>query len=189
MPKQAPPLCRLCNEPIPGPHRGHATDNPYEHDADPQWRFNGDYHDHDQVAEFFPAYVAAFEKLDGRYPYNDSFKGQIPGIEGEHEDTAIYLLQGTRGLIETFEQVAEARADGCVDLEEVGLSGITKFKRIVQYGWYMGGTGFRDWHDARLVPEENPRQEEITGRARAVLPKGKRTNGHLLGGGRVLVKR
>lgn len=31
-------LCRLCNEPTPGPHRGHATDfpdDPYKHDADP----------------------------------------------------------------------------------------------------------------------------------------------------------
>lgn len=193
MPKRnVPDLCRLCNEPIPGPYRGHATDfpdDPYKHDAQAQWRFNGDYHDHEQVAEFFPGYLKAFEQLDGAYPYNDSFKGRIVGIEGEHEDTAIYLLQGTRALIETFEQVAEARADGCVDLEEVGLTEITKFSRIVQYGWYMGGTGFREWADARLVPETNPRQEAITGRAHAVLPKGRRTHGHILGGGKVLVKR
>lgn len=45
MPKQAPPLCRLCNESVPGPHRGHAVANDYDHDAEPQWRFNGDYHD------------------------------------------------------------------------------------------------------------------------------------------------
>lgn len=184
--------CRLCNEPMPGPYRGHATDfpdDPYKHDAQPVWRFNKDYHDHDQVAPFFDGYIRAYLALDGAYPYNDSFRGQIVGIEGPDEDTAIYLLQSTRHLIETFEQVAQARAEGCVDLEEVGLTETTKFSRIVQYGWYMGGTGFREWADARLVPESNPRQVEITGIAHAVIPKGKRTHGHLLMGGRVLVKR
>lgn len=188
--RNVPDLCRLCNEPIPGPYRGHATDfpdDPYKHDAEPQWRFNGNYQDLDQVAEFFAGYIAAFEALDGAYPYNDLFKGRIPGIEGEHEDTAIYLLQGTRSLIDLFLQLAEARADGCVDLDE--LTEATKFSRIIEYGWYSGGTGFREWNDARLLPQTNPRQAAITGPARAVLPKGKRTHGHLLSGGKVLVKR
>lgn len=33
-------VCRLCNEPTPGPYRGHATkaerDSPYRHNAEPR---------------------------------------------------------------------------------------------------------------------------------------------------------
>ena len=60
------------------------------------WTFSKDYKDLEQVGEFYPAYLAVYESLRaaGEYPYNDSFKGRIPGIEGPQEDTAIYLLQG-----------------------------------------------------------------------------------------------
>ena len=194
MRKPAPDLCRLCNEPIPGPYRGHATDfpdHPYEHDADPQWRFNRSYDDLDQVAGFFDAYMVVFAEFEaaGKYPYNDSFKGRIVGIEGEHEDTAIYLLQSLRRYREMMAKVEAALADGFEHLES--LDEITKFKHVVHYGRYGGKSGWDEWVDARLIPETSPHQIEISGPVRGVLPKGRRTHGHTLSGstGRILVKR
>jgi hypothetical protein len=49
---------------------------------------------------------------------------------------------------------------------------------------------YHEYADARLVPEANLRQAEVTGRISALLPKGKRTNGVSVGRGgyAVLVK-
>lgn len=151
--------------------------------------FNKKYDDHDQVAEFFPAYMAVYEEITGagRYPYNDSFKGRIPGIEGPNEDTAIYLLQGTRYLQELQVQIDAALADGCEPLDSLDIE--TKFSRVIHYGFYMGGTGWQEWNDARLIPQDRPKQAAITGGIKAVLPKGKRTHGHFISGGKILVKR
>lgn len=42
--------------------------------------------------------------------------------------------------------------------------------------------------EARIVPTDSPEQIRATGRLYAVLPKGKRSNGYLINGRRVLVK-
>lgn len=153
------------------------------------WTWNNDYSDLEQVAEFYPAYLARYEELraGGQYPYNDSFKGRIPSIEGPREDTAIYLLQGLRRQREMNTRLTGWLADG---FEPVGSLGATeKFSRVILYRADRSG----EWHeyaDARLVPETNPRQAEITGGIAALLPKGKRTHGVYVGTGNyaVLVK-
>lgn len=133
------------------------------------------------MAEFFPTYMAVYEEITaaGHYPYDSSFKGRIPGITGPSEDTAIYLLQGTRHLRELQVQIDAALADGCEPLDSLDVE--TKFSRVIHYGFYMGGTGWQEWKNARLIPHDS-------GSIKAVLPKGKRTHGHYVSG-KVLVKR
>lgn len=107
---------------------------------------------------------------------------------GACEDTAIYLLQGLFRQREQAERVDLALADGFEQIESV--SGVERFARVIVY--HPDRTGeWREYADARLVPEDNPRQVAVTGRIRALLPKGKRTHGLLIGvnSSRVLVKR
>lgn len=145
--------------------------------------WNKDHKDLEQVAEWLPEFTAIREEITtrgtrGGYPYNDDFKGRIPGIAGPREDTAIYLLQGLfRQRIMDF-LVAGWLAGGFRRLDS--LDAVTKFPRVILYK--DGGSG--EWHeylDARLVPEAKPRQAEVTGKISALLPKGKRTNGVLVG--------
>ena len=145
------------------------------------WTWNNDYKDLGQVEEFYPAYLAVYEPLRaaGQTPYNDLFKGRIPGIEGPREDTAIYMLQTLRSVREMEAQVAEHRVAGWrdVDTAEIGDRPV-RFAGIVEYGFYMGGTGFREWESARLTRHFS---------SWAVLPGRNRTNGHLVAG-KLLVK-
>lgn len=139
-----------------------------------------DYHDRTQVAPYWDAYLARFGELEaaGRYPYNDDFKGRIGAPEAD-EDFLIYMCQKERRLRDDEAKVAAALADGCVPIASV--NGVERFARVIRYGWYVGGTGWQEWADARLTT--------TTWGALAVIPKGRRTRGHVLDGGTVLVKR
>lgn len=146
------------------------------------WRFNRDYDDYTQVEPFLAAFLTVHaEVAHGDLAYNDDFKGRIPGIAGPDEDRAIYMLQTLKSLNELAARVDQYLADGGERIEK--LSETTKFASVVRYGWYVGGTGWHEWKDARIIPHEE------TGAPRFVLPKGKRTNGHLLDGGHILAKR
>jgi hypothetical protein len=142
--------------------------------------FNRNYRDHDQVAEYMSAFLKVHAEIVAadEYPYDDAFVGRIPGIEGPNEMTAIYLLQEAKRLQELDEKIAAHLEAGFEPIETVDT--ITKFETIVEYGFYTGGTGWQEWHDARLVPQKN--------KSLAVLPKGRRVNGHSLSG-KLLVKR
>jgi hypothetical protein len=152
--------------------------------------FNKNYHDLEQVAEWLPAFdeLRAAEIAANRYPYNDSFKGCIPGIAGPCEDTAIYLLQSLHHQREQDARVERALADGFERIDSV--NGIERFAKVIVYHPDRSG----EWHqylDARLLPEDNPRQAAVTGKIHALLPKGRRTRGVLIGAysASVLVKR
>jgi len=146
--------------------------------TDTGWRFNKNYSDMDQIAAFMPAYTARYEELRraGKYPYNDSFRGYI-GADGPDEDTAIYLCQNQRSLNEMHERVAQAIADGYVAVKHVDRP--VKCD-IATYGFYMGGTGWNEHHDVRLV--------YLDSSGLAALPKGARTRGYDLAGHRVLAR-
>lgn len=152
------------------------------------WRFNRNYDDKEQVAEFLPRFLEVKAAIieAGGYPYNDSFKGRIPGIEGPDEDSAIYLLQQSAHLQDLDSKVTAYLNAGFEKIETVDA--ITKFARVVHYGFYTGGTGWQEWQDARLVPQDRPQQAAVSGKIKAVLPKGRRTRGNLIWG-KVLVKR
>ena len=139
--------------------------------------WNRDYHDTEQVRPFMAAYLARRAEIvgSGEYPYNDSFRGHL-GILGEEEDRAIYLCQRLYALDELRAQVDAAIVEGFAPAlrEDLPLRG-----SVIQYGWYVGGTGFKRWDDVRVVP--------AYGTEMAVLPPRARTRGHILQG-TVLIK-
>jgi hypothetical protein len=144
--------------------------------------FNGDYTDHEQVREFLPAFRELREGMRerGEFPYNDAFLGLIPGLAGTDEGRAIYLLQGLARIEAEAVEVAQLRAEGFRELSD--LDETRRYPRVVVWreGYYVGGSGRLDrFEDARVVPRE--------GRPFAILPKGKRTRGHGVGSGVVLV--
>jgi len=143
------------------------------------WRFDRNYKNTEQVAAFMPAFLERFAEVAPNLAsaYNDSFKGHVAGIEGPDEDTAIYLLQKRKELLELDAKVARALANGFVEVAETGKP--LKCSTVVHYGFYMGGTGWSVWYDVRLVPAPC---------GMVVLRKGARTHGHNLTGGHVLVK-
>ena len=55
-----------------------------------------------------------------------------------------------------------------------------KFSRVILYRADRSGE-WSEYRDARLVPETKPNQVRATGPIRALLPKGKRTQGILVG--------
>lgn len=150
--------------------------------------FNKNYKDLEQVAEFLPAFNAAYAEgtAAGRYPYNDSFKGRVPGIGGEDEDTAIYLLQGLRRQIERDAKVSSYLANGYERIEHV--NGTERFKAVVLYDDLHGGGRRGVWFEfasARVVAEA---QVKATGAPGHIVPKGKR-NGVPVNGLSVMVLR
>jgi hypothetical protein len=151
--------------------------------------WNNDYQDLEQVAEWLPAFTVIRDQITdaGGYPYNDDFKGKIPGIMGDREDTAIYLLQGLYRQREMQARLDAWLADGYRAIDRV--DGIRKFARVILYRDNRNGE-YKEYQDARLIPETNPRQAEVSGDIRALLPKGKRTHGVYVGTSRyaVLVK-
>jgi hypothetical protein len=140
------------------------------------WQWNGDYKDLGQVEEFYPAYLDVLAQITGAggYPYNVSFKGRIPGIAGPREDTAIYLLQVTRSVRDMQAKVAGHLEAGWRGFDPAEVDGgAVRYAGVAEYGWYMSGTGFREWPDARLAR---------SGTLMMVLPGRARTRGHLVGG-------
>lgn len=117
--------------------------------------FNNNLRDVEQVRPYFDAYMAVFEELDaeGKFPYNDEFKGRIPGLEGEHEDTGIYLLQTMRHHADLNDQVEEWKGDAKV--REITAADIAPDEEIrcdiAMYGFYTGGTGFETLENVRLT--------------------------------------
>jgi hypothetical protein len=141
------------------------------------FEFDKNYDNYAQVHPFMGDYMRLFEELAaaGKYPYNDLFKGTIAGIEGPCENTAIYLTQGQRSRYELEARLAEMRGMKVISAPPAET---TKYALIAHVGFYMGGTGYKEWMGARLVNYNG---------SFAVLPKGKRTRGEILLGGKVLV--
>jgi hypothetical protein len=149
--------------------------------------WNNDYQDLEQVAEWLPAFTAIRDQITsaGGYPYNDDFKGKIPGIMGDREDTAIYLLQGLYRQREMQARLDAWLADGFRPVDS--LPGIRKFAHVILYRHAEGtrtpdrSGQWSEYQDARLVPDTDPRQAELAGRISYLLPKGKRSRGTYLG--------
>jgi hypothetical protein len=161
--------------------------------------FNGNYNDLGQVAEWIGEFARIREEIIERtgrgFVYNDEIIGRIPGIgnkekrpnTGSHEDTAIYLLQTLYRFWEQEARIIDLLAEGYEPIER--LAGVERFSRVVLYPARNMGGSWAEYESARLVPETNAQQADVTGRISAVLPKGKRTHGHLVSGRRILVLR
>lgn len=137
------------------------------------WVFNSDYRDLAQIIPFIEEYWTIYGQLRaaGRYPYNASFEGRIPGLAGAlpREETPIYLLQQLRGLVEGHERLAETLAAGYWRLRE--LAARERFASVVVFDRFYAA---RRFDDARVIPDEQHRPSGL-------LPKGKRTHGLHLG--------
>jgi len=144
-----------------------------------EWRFNKEYDDMEQVAQFLPAFLDVLTEIEsaGQYRYNDSFKGRIPGIAGACEDTAIYLLQGLERARKESARIEELLAAGYVYVTE--LPATRKYGHVVLTPTRHMGEEWAEFHDARVVPNG--------GRPYAILGKGRSVNGHLISGRNVLV--
>ncbi len=151
--------------------------------------WNGNYKDYSQVERFYPRYCEVRTELDsaGEYPYDACFKGRIPGIEGEREDTAIYLLQGLHRMRGFETKVSELLQHGYEEIS--ALEKTTRFADVVLCPRGNHDGPWAEFPGARVIPETNERQREYTGALRTVMPKGARTRGTFINGRRVLVKR
>ena len=144
--------------------------------------FDRNYNNREQVREFYGEFRALRACLvnRGEYPYNDAFVGLIPGIAGDDEGTAIYLLQTLAHLEHEYAAIEAIRED---HQALTSLDDTTRYASVVIYrpDHFAGGTGRIDrFTSARVVPRD--------GRPFAVLPKGRRTNGCAIGSGTVLVR-
>lgn len=136
--------------------------------------FNGDYGDLAQVARHYEAYDRRYRELvdADKYPYNDSFTGHIEGLAGASpadESAAIYMLQTLR---EVKKMEAEVEDFGGEDLTEVP-AGVVLRGDVAQYGWYMGGIGFKVFHDVRVKADAHGRL--------MVVEKGRRNGTYVQG--------
>jgi hypothetical protein len=129
-------------------------------------------YDHEAVRPFLSEFTTLREGMAarGEYPYNDAFRGLIPGIAGDDEDAAIYLLQGLYQIEEEHAEIEALVDEGYRQLEF--LVSTTRFANVVawQPDYYVGGTG-------RIDRFENARVVVDGGRITGILPKGRRTHG------------
>lgn len=110
--------------------------------------------------ENYDDYKAVYDEMvaAGDYPYNDSFRGLIPGIANETDkrpgvygtmqDHAIYVMQGMRSRKEMQAQVDAFIAEGAEPVDSV--TGTEPFKKVMCYGFYTGGTGVKVYENVRL---------------------------------------
>lgn len=138
--------------------------------------FDRDYGNLAQVEPFLAEFTKLHDGITaaGRYAYNDDFKGLIAGLAGDDEGTGIYLLQGLRRQKIQDAYVAQLIAGGYEVIEEVTVADAVKRYRhlvLIPNGRMSGEQA--EYHDARLIAGAD-------GKPYGVLPKGKRTRGHLV---------
>lgn len=141
---------------------------------DHSFTFNGDFHDIEQVDALYPEYLVRRRELDsaGLYTYNDRFKGIWPGVTGKAEDTAIYLCQCRHSRDETRAQVAEALAAGYRVADLDAPEDRKMYADVVLVGEYSNQTGYKSFGPGRLISNGK--------RLTYMIPKGRRTHGHML---------
>jgi hypothetical protein len=147
------------------------------------WTFNKDYGDYSQVEQFLPAFLARHAEIvaAGQYPYNDSFKGHLPGLEDSpSQDSAIYMLQGLKDRNEQDAREAALVAQGYEYVASV--TGVQRFAHICLCPTGRMNGDWAEFREARLIGYDS-------GEPRAIIPKGKRTHGALISGRRVLALR
>jgi hypothetical protein len=144
------------------------------------FKFNKDYKDLAQVEHLWEPYMRRFSELEaaGQYPYNASFAGSIPGAAGDNEDTAIYLLQKLRAIREDSAKLADFLASGGREVTEMDDGEVLR-GTVAEFGFYMGGSGFRVREGVRLVARN--------GKPSAIFPPRARTRGFMVEG-RVFIR-
>lgn len=160
--------------------------------------FNRNYDDFEQVAEWIGEFAKIKAEIMARtgraFAYNDEFIDRIPAIAnkekrpncGTHEDAAIYMLQCLYRAWELEAEQLDLLAKGYEQIERIDGKTTTRFKRIVLFPTRQMGGERAAFNEARVVPVPD---DEGVWRPAYVLPKGKRTHGHLISDRRVLALR
>ena len=121
----------------------------------PTFVWDRDYGNHEQVRPYMKQFLTLYQGMKdrGEYPYDDAFKGLIDGVAGsEHESTAIYLLQGLKSLDELDAQIAAFIDGGGSHLADADAAIGEQYRgSVVQYGYYQGGTGWRQYDNVRYM--------------------------------------
>lgn len=110
------------------------------------------YKNTEQMRPYLADFLAIKKELTdaGKYPYNDSFKGRIPGLAGSlNEDTGIYLLQTLADLERLRARTADVLARGGYRLTD-RLPSETERGTLIHTGGYMGGTGWKEIPQAKV---------------------------------------
>ncbi len=109
--------------------------------------WNKSYSDTEQVRPYLDEFNRLHDEMEanGQYPYNDSFKGKIPGImdapDPSHEDTGIFLLQRLRE-----QDVITRKEEQFINSGGWEIDQSKPFKygkgQLVHTRYYSGGTGY-----------------------------------------------
>ncbi len=140
------------------------------------FKFNGKYKDLKQVEKFYTDFIKIdkqFEKEE-KFAYNDLFKGKIKGIEGEDENTAIYLLQSLKTQKSKEEKIKNLLKDGFREITTG--EGIKKFEKVVMVGTDYSEDSTKEFERARLLFEK--------GFINFIIPKGFSKRGIIIYPGR-----
>lgn len=128
------------------------------------------------VEPYWVAYLARRAVLDaaGKFPYDDDFKGCLPGLDPatsrttpEAEGTAVYLLQQRhrrtqdRAARDAF-LAAGGRPVTAADVPE----GVQLRGDVAEFGFYTGGTGFQVRRGVRVRGDGHGRLFVLPHRAR-----------------------
>lgn len=125
--------------------------------------YNGDRHDNEQVRPYFADFSKILSDMEasGKFPYNDSFKGLIPGLaNSDCEDRGIYMLQTMNRLDALAVKVEDFISGGGKPLTDFA-EGETHRGTLVHYGFYMGGSGWALLDDTRVVWQRNGKGRNV----------------------------
>lgn len=131
------------------------------------FKFDGDYDNLEQVAEFYQEFKKIKDSIDG-HAYNSLFEGKIAGLAGENESKGIYLLQQLDTANKRSGKINGLLKDGYKQVvPEDG--GSTKYESVVKVGNDYSQAGVDEYPKARIVFAE---------KRMFIVPKGNRTRGY-----------
>lgn len=121
--------------------------------------FDGDYDNNEQVRSYFAQYGAIRAEFDaaGKYPYNADFMGKIEGLIGSpDEEAGVYLLQRMHDLDDLAARLASATEAGAIPATDLPVGREVR-GTLIRHGWYMGGTGYSETENVRVLRDDRDR--------------------------------
>lgn len=110
--------------------------------------FNDNYDDLDQVKPFYAQFKKIKDTIEG-IAYNSLFTGKIPGIAGEHESKAIFLLQHLDTEYERQTKIKYLLANGYKPAQPQE-GGMEKFASVVKVGNDNSRAGFNEYPGGKI---------------------------------------
>lgn len=132
--------------------------------------FDKDYNNLEQVAQFYPEFIAIHEELVSQktFPSNSQFRGKIAGLAGGSEDTGIYLLQQLKTTKMREYKILELQKSGYKQITSQ-QGGNAKYESVVKVGNDYSMAGTNEYPKARVWFADGRMY---------IVPKGNRTRGY-----------